>query len=137
MSTSNETDELFQPFDAKTEIENGVNTQDLDEFDPFHIGTSSPESPKTSPSKSRQRTAASLAGSLPSKGSVALPPRLEVKFKIHEEISSSSDSRVGHEGSSKVFVEGVVKVSHCQSQYQHWTFLGIEYHGPVGVRVWD
>lgn len=40
-----------------------------------------------------------------------VPPRMLVKFKIHEEVSSVASLSGEHEGASEVFVEGTVLVS--------------------------
>jgi hypothetical protein len=101
-------DGMFKPFvgDTGTEI---AAVQDLEEFDPFQVGDVSPTGKKNSPGKSRQRQISSSGGSVVSKGSTALPPRLDVMFKVHEEISSTPDGSDA-EGSSSIFVEGIVMV---------------------------
>lgn len=102
-------DGMFKPFvgDTGTEI---AAVQDLEEFDPFQVGDVSPTGKKNSPVKSRQRQISSSGGSVVSKGSTALPPRLDVMFKVHEEISSTPDGSDAAEGSSSMFVEGIVMV---------------------------
>jgi len=102
--------ELFQPFTDDIEVTHGATAQNLEEFDPFQIGATSPTEKKASPAKSRQRKGEPSGGSVVSKGSTALPPRLDVKFKVHEEISSTADTECEHKGSSSVFVEGIVMV---------------------------
>ena len=46
-----------------------------------------------------------------SRGSAALPPRLIVKFRAHEEVTAVAATGPENEGSSDVFVEGKLSVS--------------------------
>jgi hypothetical protein len=102
--SADQPNEMFQPF-----VE-GDGT-DLEEFDPFQVGSVSPTAKDVSNDKSRLRMAAPSGGSAAGKGNVALPPRMDIKFKIHEEISSKPDNTGPNEGSSTIFVEGIVMVS--------------------------
>ena len=111
---ANTPSELFQPFTDDIEVTHTAIAQNLEEFDPFQIGATSPTEKKASPAKSRQRKGEPSGGSVVSKGSKgssALPPRLDVKFKVHEDISSTADTEGEHKGSSSVIVEGIVMVS--------------------------
>lgn len=83
--------------------------KDLEEFDPFQIGDVSSRG-KTKGSKSPQ-SAASRTASAVNKASTALPPRMDVKFKLHEEVSSMADASGEDEGSSDIFVEGTAQVN--------------------------
>jgi hypothetical protein len=122
-NANNEPTELFEPFTDDIEVTHSATAQDLEEFDPFQIGATSPTEKKVSPAKNRPRKAGPSGGSLLSKGSSALPPRLDVKFKVHEEISSTADTEGENEGSSSVFVEGIVMVSNVvewkHNRYRH------------------
>ena len=106
-------DDTFDPFSSvgftvvPTEI-----PKDLDEFDPFQIGSLPVKSKKASPQKSPEgkAKASEAAGTPTSRASTALPPRLDVKFKIHEEVSSVADSAQESEGASDIVVDGTVLV---------------------------
>lgn len=112
---ANPSDDVFQPFVAppagSKDDPRGFAT-DLEEFDPFQIGASTEtKSPRARSKKSPDRKVASNGGSSPSKASTKLAPRLDVKFMVHEEVTSVSDPNGENEGSSEVFVEGTVQVS--------------------------
>lgn len=86
---------------------------DLDDFDPFQVGTPSPTKSKSvteSSKKSLDTKSPSSAASVTSRTSNALPPRLDVRFKVHEEVSSTAIVGEENEGSSEVVVEGTVLV---------------------------
>ena len=116
--------------------ETALQSVDEDDFDPFQIGVAftdkvKKKSTETSPSSkgksvsittdydytatSDHKSIISASGSTikSSASSSALPPRLMVKFKAHEEVSSmshlSDDNVVG---SSNVQIEGTVLVSY-------------------------
>jgi hypothetical protein len=112
-TAANSSDDVFEPFaspgglkDAPKEI-----PRDLEDFDPFQIGNfSEMKIPKGSPKKSPDRKVASSGASVASRASTKLAPRLEVKFKVHEEVTSYSDPDGENEGSSEILVEGTVQV---------------------------
>ena len=86
--------------------------KDLEEFDPFQIGSLPPKSKKVSPQKSieGETKATESPRNATGRTSTALPPRLDVKFKVHEEVSSVADPSEENEGSSDILVDGTVLV---------------------------
>ena len=112
---ANPSDDVFHPFvapPAESKDDPRGFATDLEEFDPFQIGASTEtKSPRATSKKSPDRKVASNGGSSPSKASTKLAPRLDVKFMVHEEVTSVSDPNGENEGSSEVFVEGTVQVS--------------------------
>jgi len=108
-----QTDPFFQPFD---DAKNGGGTnkisqesaKNLDEFDPFQIGASSTSPHRAESSKKIRSQVIKSGGPMASGTRSALPPRLEVKFRVHEEVSSAADLDGENEGCSTVFVEGIV-----------------------------
>lgn len=119
MSSQN-TEDVFDPFLADSfDAENFVDNEEEDRFDPFHVGEV--ETTKTSPTKSKHQDdgvnhavvskQASSPASVSSRGSVALPPRIVVKFRLHEEVSSSAILEHESEGASNVFIQGTLLVS--------------------------
>jgi len=110
--------------------ETTLKSTEEDDFDPFHIGdvTSNKNTDrKESITKARVNTMNSpvtdttadntsiLSGSggsiSKSVSSAALPPRLLVKFKVHEEVSSVAHLSDDNEGISNAMIEGTVMVS--------------------------
>lgn len=99
----------------------GNPSNDDDEFDPFHIGEAAePKSPVKKPqgeqkpdkkTENKMNSSASVASNM----STALPPRLVVKFKVHEEIASCFKPTSEQEGASDVFVQGTVLVRNSES----------------------
>lgn len=83
-----------------TKINRGVANDEF-VFDPFGLNNdgSSPASPRPPPEL--HRLAQSDAAP-----SAALPPKVIVKFRAHEEVSSLASSSPGEEGASSVHVEG-------------------------------
>ena len=107
-------DDAFVPFSAvEFNVVPTETPKDLDEFDPFQIGALPVKSKKTSPQRSIEGKpkATETAGTTTSRASTALPPRLDVKFKIHEEVSAVADPSEENEGSSDIVVDGTVLVS--------------------------
>jgi hypothetical protein len=117
--------QVFDPFvlpttDAgKEETTNETTLNDEDDFDPFQVGASANQSKakarsiikeKKQSAKGKDSSSGSASASAISKGSTALPPRLVVKFRMHEEVSSSVITEGETEGSSAIFVEGTVLV---------------------------
>ena len=96
---SAEAENVFDPFVALEQTKDDPASNE--EFDPFLIA-------ETAEPKKEKRV--SSAASVSSKGST-LPPRLVVKFKVHEEVSSTANPESENEGSSEVFVLGTVLVS--------------------------
>lgn len=117
--TTNPSNDVFKPFTTADQVkDNSAEVpQDLEEFDPFQIGASAAgkgkggKSPRESPDR---KGASGVFG----RASNALPPRLDVKFKVHEEVSSTADTSAENEGSSDVYVEGTVQVRHNFDQYR-------------------
>lgn len=111
MSNDPASTEMFKPFEADKDVKSMTSEprDNLEEFDPFEIGAPASVSKKGSSVKSGQRTVSS-GGSAASKSSSALPPRIDIKFKVHEEISSTADTSDANEGSSSIYVEGIVMV---------------------------
>jgi hypothetical protein len=117
-------DDVFQSFETPEQSKEAPKEtpQDLEDFDPFQIGnfagiTTTPKSSskrKSKEEKTSEKKVASSGGSVASRASTKLAPRLEVKFKLHEEVTSTSDPDGENEGSSDIFVEGIVQV--CQSR---------------------
>ena len=96
-SNNQASDDVFDSFtDSKPSEDQAVNQED---FDPFQVGA-------TNNDKS-----SSAASAVSGKGSTALPPKMIVKFKLHEEVSSTSLIDSENEGSSEVMVLGTVLVS--------------------------
>ncbi len=109
---TNQSNDVFDPF-TSTGLASTVTEgfKDLEEFDPFHIGVPSPKSKKgASTKKSPERKLSGGAVAVSGRASTALPPRLDIKFKVHEEISSTTDQSEENDGSSDIFVEGTVLV---------------------------
>ena len=115
----------FDSFDAEKVNNPDDNWNPSDEdFDPFGIAKAAEATKKT---KSRKKddeeetgdylrisrvpsSGASVTPSVSSRGSVALPPRLIIKFKLHEEVSSVANLERGNEGASEVYVRGTLHV---------------------------
>ena len=122
MSAQN-TQDVFDPFvvDSFDSFidQNTFDIEEEDRFDPFNIGEV--QTKKTTPAKSKYHDKgvkhaetskqASSAASVGSKGSVALPPRIVVKFRLHEEVSSAAILDHQSEGASDVFIQGTLHVS--------------------------
>jgi hypothetical protein len=118
--------QVFDPFvlpttDAgKEETTNETTLNDEDDFDPFQVGASSANQSKAKArsiikekkqsAKGKDSSSVSASASVISRGSTALPPRLVIKFRMHEEVSSSVITEGETEGSSSIFVEGTVLV---------------------------
>eukprot|EP00934_Nitzschia_sp_Nitz4_P009287 Nitzschia sp. Nitz4//scaffold56_size114212//41724//42805//NITZ4_003943-RA/size114212-processed-gene-0.61-mRNA-1//-1//CDS//3329554685//9277//frame0 len=85
-------DELNDFFQANFPETPNDMTSTVEDFDPFHIGNQAKDT--------------SELATVASKASNAIPPRMDVKFKVHEEVSSHAV--LGKEGSSEVYVEGTV-----------------------------
>mmetsp|Transcript_22584 Transcript_22584/g.33354 ORF Transcript_22584/g.33354 Transcript_22584/m.33354 type:complete len:307 (+) Transcript_22584:58-978(+) len=83
-----------------TKINRGVANNEF-VFDPFGLNNevSSPASPR--PPQELQRLTQSDAAL-----SAALPPKVIVKFRAHEEVSSLASNSPGEEGASSVHIEG-------------------------------
>lgn len=109
---ANQSNDVFNPFSSMGFMANPLETpEDLDEFDPFHIGEPSPQSKKpVSPQRSPEQKVSAGVTTVTGRASTALPPRLDVKLKLHEEISSTADKSDENEGSSDIFVEGTIMV---------------------------
>mmetsp|Transcript_935 Transcript_935/g.1998 ORF Transcript_935/g.1998 Transcript_935/m.1998 type:complete len:319 (-) Transcript_935:395-1351(-) len=73
-----------------------------DDFDPFQIGVASTNTTMNT------KSAAAIESAAKGKGSPALPPRLMVKFQIHEEVSSVSHISNDTDGSLSVQIEGTL-----------------------------
>lgn len=95
--------------------------EEEDSFDPFHIGDAvSTANPNRHSSHSSTLAAVDALSTVSdsSRSSFALtttiPPKMLVKFKVHEEVSSvawlSSNKATVQEGSSNVYVQGTVQV---------------------------
>ena len=126
-----EKEQVFKPFEATTDENGGtqVDPPEIDDFDPFQVGTSPAKAKakeiiaagkKKSPDGKNSTSTPSSASRL----SNALPPRLEVKFKIHEEVSSLAAVGKESEGSSDVTVDGTVLVrlkstQQCAHSFEH------------------
>jgi hypothetical protein len=93
-------------------------------FDPFGLysapgaqeDNSSTASPQPPPqvnrlTRSTERQPPGLDDSTETSKSVALPPRLVVKFVCHEEVSSVAETGPDNEGASEVHIEGKLSVS--------------------------
>jgi hypothetical protein len=96
-----------------------------DGFDPFKIAFTAITKRK-SKRASKPTKPISGAASVSSKGSSVLPPRLDVKFKVHEELSSGPSLTNTNEGACDVYVSGTVLVR-TRSLYKN-TLLGIGGH---------
>jgi hypothetical protein len=108
MSAKN-TQDVFDPFVADSfDAKNAADSEDDDRFDPFHVGAVETKTATRTKSVSKE---ASSAVSVGSKGSVALPPRIVVKFRLHEEVSSTAILEHQSEGASDVFIQGTLHVS--------------------------
>lgn len=110
-----EKDQVFKPFQPATDENDGIQsgTPEVEDFDPFEVGASSTRAKAKAIIEAGKKNAPDVkkpASNSPgaSRASNALPPRLEVKFKIHEEISSIAAIGTQSEGSSDVTVEGTV-----------------------------
>jgi hypothetical protein len=117
-------EQVFDPFvlptiDAGKETTNETMLNDEDDFDPFQVGASANQSKakarsiikeKKQSAKGKDSSSGSASASVISRGSTALPPRLVIKFRMHEEVSSSVITEGETEGSSAIFVEGTVLV---------------------------
>jgi len=84
-------------------------------FDPFGLNDdlSSVASPQPPPqvnrlTRSNEKKSTNGAISVVSTSSMTLPPRLVVKFRAHEEVSSVASSEEGEGGSSHVQIEGKI-----------------------------
>jgi hypothetical protein len=120
MSAKN-TQDVFDPFLADSfDVRNAVaNEEEEDGFDPFHIGEV--KTKKTTPTNGKDHDdgayhgaiskQASSTASVSSRGSVALPPRIIVKFRLHEEVASAANLEHQSEGASGVFIQGTLRVS--------------------------
>jgi hypothetical protein len=97
----------------------------LEDFDPFGIGAtaqqhgedSSTQSPNPPPELFRltrsggvSHVSSSVSDSARRQSGVPLPPKLMVKFIIHEEVSSVAIGKLESQGASEVTVEGTVEV---------------------------
>ena len=121
--SAQDTQDVFDPFlvDSFDSFiaQNAVDSEEEDRFDPFHVGEV--QTKTTTPTKSKSHDngvkraeiskQASSAASVGSKGSVALPPRMVVKFRLHEEVSSAAILEHQSEGASDVFIQGTLHVS--------------------------
>jgi hypothetical protein len=125
---------IFDPFDDDAASSpppiSATSNPSCDEFDPFNIGASKKKSTKNAEngesssstphhnvhkigelsSTSTPHRAGGGGASVSTKGSTALPPRMVVKFIIHEEISSVANVEHESEGASDVFVQGTISV---------------------------
>ena len=91
-----------------------------DDFDPFHIGVSCTDNTPNrksaaatfdSTAMTDKKSIRSGSGStVKSSGSSALPPRLMIKFKLHEEVTSLANLYNEREGESEVQIEGTLLV---------------------------
>eukprot|EP00532_Pseudo-nitzschia_australis_P004450 CAMPEP_0168183644 /NCGR_PEP_ID=MMETSP0139_2-20121125/12713_1 /TAXON_ID=44445 /ORGANISM="Pseudo-nitzschia australis, Strain 10249 10 AB" /LENGTH=326 /DNA_ID=CAMNT_0008105007 /DNA_START=121 /DNA_END=1101 /DNA_ORIENTATION=- len=89
-----------------------------DDFDPFHIGVSCTDSTPNKKSVAATIDFAAMAdnksirpgsgSTVKSSGSSALPPRLLIKFKVHEEVTSLANLYNEREGESEVQIEGTL-----------------------------
>ena len=114
------TDDTFDPFSpVDFTVVPTETAKDLEEFDPFQIGSLPVKSKKVSPQTSPEGKAkeSETAGTATSRASTALPPRLDVKFKIHEEVSSVADPNQESEGASDIVVDGTVLVRLSKDQF--------------------
>ena len=93
-----------------SDSESGVPTESED-FDPFQVGQSALKINNDAATLPKKDHTTLDAASVNTRGSTALPPKLLIKFKIHEEVSSVALTDNENEGSSDVFVEGTVLVS--------------------------
>ena len=102
------TDDVFEPFltENSDSQPNVTGNGSSDEFDPFQIGESAAEKQTAKKSLDIKRHSSSASAA-----SVPLPPRLLIKFKVHEEVSSTAYIENDKEGASEVFVLGTVLVS--------------------------
>jgi hypothetical protein len=113
MSAKN-TQDVFDPFiGASFDVLNDVDHGE-DGFDPFHVGEV--ETKMTTPTKSNYHDDGVNHSNIskqasPAAGSVALPPRIVVKFRLHEEVASEAILKHQSEGASDVFVQGTLHVS--------------------------
>lgn len=104
-------DDSFDPFSsAEFTVVATESDKNLEEFDPFQIGAVPVKSKRTSPQRSIEgkAKASETAGTATTRASTALPPRLDVKFKLHEEVTSVADPSEENEGSSDISVDGTV-----------------------------
>lgn len=106
----------MEDFQSTFSTESLVVDDDADDFDPFQIGTAASTDDikkKTQPSGNKTSDdAKSVGGStVKSSASSALPPRLLVKFQVHEEVSSLTSLSDDSKGSSDVHIEGTLLVS--------------------------
>lgn len=100
---------------SNTFVTEEVMNDDDEDFDPFNIGNATSNSPKlaTNNGKIVSTGSAAVDGSksilsAKSSASSALPPRIMIKFKIQEEVSSIAHLSDENEGSSDVQIEGTV-----------------------------
>ena len=94
-------DSAFGTFDF--DDNDNVSAKDTETYDPFEIGTK-PQKKKSSPFK-KNKTGQSVTTDA---NGVTLPPRLNINFKVHEEVSSVARLDSEREGSSDVTVQGTV-----------------------------
>ena len=103
--------DVFKPFEPTGEVQDDGGKDlmdDFEEFDPFQVGASSDDQQNV---KEDQGERGDISEDAASKGTSALPPRMDVRFKVHEEISSRAYVDTENEGSSSISVEGTVLVS--------------------------
>ena len=110
----------METFSNEFVTEKVVTAEEID-FDPFNIGVASSTNAKANGNpvgtatnnreKNATNTAVADGGKSVPSASSALPPRLMVKFKIQEEVSSTAHISDKNEGSSDVQIEGTVLVS--------------------------
>jgi len=107
----------MESFSNEFVTEKVVTAEEID-FDPFNIGVASSTNakangnPKGTATNNKEKDATNTTVADDGKSaSSSLPPRVMVKFKIQEEVSSTAHISDKNEGSSDVQIEGTVLVS--------------------------
>jgi hypothetical protein len=103
-----------------------VDENDDDGFDPFKVGPTDGDGGGGITKNHSPAVAAVDALSTFSEGSapVLIPPKMLVKFKVHEEVSSVASLSPHNEGNSKVYVQGTIQVRREENdsqEFQHFT----------------
>lgn len=128
---SKEDENIFSPFEPTNSGQDESKEdplEDLEDFDPFKVGASSDDNEKV----------VNVEGNVEesdNKTSTALPPRMDVRFKVHEEISSRAFVNTESEGASDIFVEGTVLAQVTSSDALKNSPFILVASSPTGIKV--